>query len=108
MTTTDAYQPFENFENFDEEDVYKRYRAALLNPDTHNIIIDFDNATSFSASDVDIATIRKITKNEVRRAILQPFFSHEPCAYRSKITNSLIHNCSGQVNQERGGCTLPT
>jgi hypothetical protein len=85
MTTTDAYQPFENFENFDEEDVYKRYRAALLNPDTHNIIIDFDNATSFSASDVDIATIRKMIKNEVRRASCNHSFRTNPVHIDQKL-----------------------
>jgi hypothetical protein len=70
MTTADVYQPFENFENFDEENVYKHHRAALLNPDTRNIIIDFDNVTSFSALDVDTDAIRKIIQNEVRRVML--------------------------------------
>lgn len=57
--------PFDGFKNFDQEEIYKQYEAALLKLDTRNVIVDFDNATSFSALNVDGAFVKKILQTKV-------------------------------------------
>jgi hypothetical protein len=61
--------PFDCFEDFDQASVYKNYQAALLRPETHNIVIDFDNATSFAALNLDSVSLKKVLQTEVRPAL---------------------------------------
>lgn len=57
--------PFDRFEDFDQEDIYKRYEAALFEPGTQNVIIDFDNATSLASLNVDCDTVKNILQTKV-------------------------------------------
>lgn len=59
------YHPYEGFENFDQEDIYQRYESALLRTDTRNVIVDFDNNTSFAALDVGSTSVKKILQAQV-------------------------------------------
>lgn len=64
--------PFDGFEDFDQASVYKKYQAALLRPETQNIVIDFDNATSLAALNLDSISLKKILQTEVRPALQHP------------------------------------
>lgn len=57
--------PFDRFEDFDQGEIYKRYEAALFEPGTHNVIIDFDNTTALASLNVDCNSVKKILRSKV-------------------------------------------
>ena len=57
--------PFHRFENFDQGEIYKRYEAALFEPGTQNVIIDFDNTTALASLNVDCDSVQKILQTKV-------------------------------------------
>lgn len=57
--------PFDRFEDFDQDEIYKRYQTALFEPDTKNVIIDFDHATSLASVNVDCNSIKEILQTKV-------------------------------------------
>ena len=62
--------PFSHFEDFDQDDIYKRYEASLFKPSTLNVVIDFDNATSFASLNVDSDSVKKILQTKVWKTCL--------------------------------------
>lgn len=57
---------FELDEDFDREDVYRRYEAAVLSTDTHNIVIDFDSNAAFAAKNIDLKITQSLLQTAVR------------------------------------------
>ena len=41
------------FENLDDTAVYKRFEKAIIDPDTRNFVIEFDEAKAYAALDID-------------------------------------------------------
>lgn len=68
---------FAGFEDFDQDEIYKQYAAALLKPDTRNVIVEFDNATSFSALNVDSTSVKQILQTKVCGSGAVALFSHQ-------------------------------
>lgn len=63
--TANMSSPFNHFEDFDQVEIYKRYEAALFEPSTQNVIVDFDNATALASLNVDCDSVKKILQTKV-------------------------------------------
>ena len=41
------------FENLDDISVYERFEKAIIDPATHNFVIEFDESKAYAALDID-------------------------------------------------------
>lgn len=60
------------FQDFDEPSVYKDYEAAFLNPDTLNVVVEFDSAKAQAALNVEYIGMKEILDLKVREGLREP------------------------------------
>ena len=41
------------FENLDDSSVYEKFEKAVIDPDTRNFVIEFDESKAYAALDID-------------------------------------------------------
>lgn len=65
MAKANVYSGFEDFEDFDDLAVYNKYKAAISDIATHNMVIEFDSARASSALNIDNSAMRLVLGQKV-------------------------------------------
>lgn len=53
-------------EDFDDEFIFKNAEEQFLNPETRNLVVEFDNSTARVAINLDQERIKDVLQAEVR------------------------------------------
>lgn len=57
---------YSGFEDFDDLAVYKKYKAAITDIETHNMVIEFDSARASSALNINNPAMRLVLGKKVK------------------------------------------
>lgn len=60
------------WENLDQELVFNNAEAQFLNPDTRNLVVEFDRSTARVATNLDQQRIKEVLPAEVRYNLGNP------------------------------------
>ena len=53
------------FEDFDHADVLKRFEKSVLQPDSLNFALDFDDSRAFGALDLKVGDLERLLASKV-------------------------------------------